>query len=228
MAKAGRRSTTKGRFDAASTRQKLVEAAFQILSQDGFTHASARTIATRAGSNPALVFYYFDSVNDLLVAALAHSSRTQRDRYQRALADVTSLLELVTAVESELREDFDTGHVKVLAELVAASAHDEELRDAVLAEVDPWLRFTEDAVDRVLRANGLEGAIPSSQVAFLLVSLFLGMEQLGSLVSYEREASLFADLFGSARNLAGLVTGWTTTPTRPPPPSVLGDGDGAW
>ena len=41
-----------------------------------------------------------------------------------------------------------SGHVKVLAELVGASAGDRRLADAVGAMVDPWLALTERTMER--------------------------------------------------------------------------------
>jgi AcrR family transcriptional regulator len=142
MAKSGRRSTTGGTETATSKRDGLVAAAFQALREEGFARTSARGIASRAGCNSALVFYYFDSVNDLLVEALAHSSRTQLAKYEEAFAGATRLDELVASVQGRLRDDMVSGHVKVLAELIGASSSDQQLRAAVLAQVAPWMELT--------------------------------------------------------------------------------------
>src|SRR4051794_28238681 len=112
MAKSGRRSTTRADDSSTAKRDRLVDAAFEVLRDDGFARASARAIGGRGGFNPALIFYYFDSVNDLLVGALARSSRAQLDRYEAALAGVTTLPDLVAAVQQQLADDRDSGHVK--------------------------------------------------------------------------------------------------------------------
>ncbi len=87
MAKAGPKRTpptpTAGRSDA--TRRALVEAAVESLRIDGFSGASARAIAARAGVNQALVFYHFGSVADLLLAALDDVSARRRSRYATAV-----------------------------------------------------------------------------------------------------------------------------------------------
>jgi AcrR family transcriptional regulator len=67
---------------AEETRQALVSAAVQVLRQEGFAAATARTIASRAGCNQALVFYHFGSVVDLLLAALDAVSEERRRRYE--------------------------------------------------------------------------------------------------------------------------------------------------
>ena len=204
MVKSGRRPQSEASREANPTRQRLVVAAFETLRDEGSAHASARAVANRAGLTPALVFYHFGSVNALLVAALAHSSDTQLERYKEALAEVQTLPELVAAAEGQLRADFDSGHVRVMAELVSASAADEELRAQVLAQMQPWLAFTEETLERVMEPLGLIPVIPPEQMAFLIVAQFLGMELLATQVGDE---DFIEDLFGSAKRVAGLFGG---------------------
>jgi AcrR family transcriptional regulator len=202
--KAGRKSQVGGGREVSATRERLVRAAFETLRDEGFGQASARAIAARGGFNPASIFYYFDSVNDLLVEALAHSSRTQLVRYQESLADVGTIAELVQVAEDQLREDFDSGHVKVLAEMVSASAADQELRTEVLAQLQPWMAFTEETLERVLVPSGLINVVSPEQGAFAVVALFVGMELLAG-VGNQGDEDFIADLFDATHHLTGLL-----------------------
>jgi AcrR family transcriptional regulator len=202
MAKSGRRSGAKGGDATSAKRDQLVEAAFITLRDEGFAHASARAIAGRAGANAGLIFYYFDSVNDLLVEALARSSRTQLASYEVGLADVTTLPDLVASVDQRLQADRQSGHVKVLAELIGAGSSDEHLRQAVLDQVKPWMEFTERTVARVLGGTGLTGLVPPRQISFVIVSLFLGMELLAGVAD---DDEVVEGLFGSAHRLSVLL-----------------------
>jgi AcrR family transcriptional regulator len=202
VAKSGRRSGPKASASSHDKRDQLIDAAFETVRQEGFAHASARAIAGRGGFNAALIFYYFASVNDLLVAALARSSRTQLERYEAALADVTTLPELVAAVQEQLRDDRESGHIKVLAELIGAGSSDERLREAVLGQVKPWTEFTERTLNRVLGDSGLAGLVPPGQLSFVIVSLFLGMELLGGVAGDDEVVDA---LFGSAHRLSSLL-----------------------
>ena len=56
------------------TRERIVEAAFETLRTRGYAGASTRAVAAAGGFNPALIFYYFENLQDLLVTALAESS----------------------------------------------------------------------------------------------------------------------------------------------------------
>jgi AcrR family transcriptional regulator len=200
MAKSGRKSTTRGA--TSDTRDRLVDAAFRVVREQGFAHASARAIADRAGVNSALVFYYFDSVNALLVEALTRSSRAQLAKYEAAVADVVRPAELVAAVRERLADDMASGHVKVLAELLGASSSDEHLRAAVFEQVEPWMEFTRRTLERVLAASGLTGLVPVEQMAFVVVSLFLGMELL---VAGADNEEIVRQLFDSTQGLVRLL-----------------------
>lgn len=218
MAKPGRRSAGKGTTSGTATRERLVDAAFGTLGEHGYVGTSARAIATRAGCNSALIFYYFDSVDDLLVEALAWSSRMQLAEYERTLADVTELDELITAVRRRLQGDMASGHVKVLAELLGASSSDPHLRMAVFALVTPWLALTERTLGRVLAAHGLGGLVPVEQLSFLVVSLFLGMELLADATGDDETIDR---LFASAHRLTGVLAALRPpgAPRPPGPPS---------
>lgn len=109
--------------------------------EEGYARASARAIATRAGGNAALVLYYFDTADGLLLAALARSSDVQLERYRETLAEVTTIEGLVAAVQDRVHDDMASGHVKVLVELVelvGAGSSDPALRAGVFDLVGPW------------------------------------------------------------------------------------------
>jgi DNA-binding transcriptional regulator YbjK len=203
MAKSGPRPTLRGSHSSTAKRDRVIDAAFQTLREEGFTHASARAVATRGGFNSGLIFYYFDSMNDLLVEALARSSRVQLAKYQDALADVTELTELIASVRARLRDDMASGHVKVLVELVGAGSSDERLRAAVFEQVEPWIKFTEQTLERVVGASELRGFVPADQLSFAVVSLFLGMELLVELSGGD---GMVNGLLDSVQQLAGLVS----------------------
>ena len=66
-----------------TTREKLLRATQEGLVADGIAGLSARTVATRAGVNQALVFYHFGTMSELVEAAagaLADESLTPLSR----------------------------------------------------------------------------------------------------------------------------------------------------
>ena len=78
MARSGAKRGVGSRSSTGSeeTRRALVRGAIEALRDEGFSGASAREIARRAGCNQGLVFYHFGSVTNLLLAALDEVERT--------------------------------------------------------------------------------------------------------------------------------------------------------
>jgi AcrR family transcriptional regulator len=192
MAKSGVRSRGT-RSTGEQTRRRVVDAALETLKSQGFAGASARAIARTGGFNQALVFYYFGSVNELLVAALDATSESRMQRYRAALDDVASLPDLFRVAMSIYAEDLDAGHIKVLAELMAASSTFPELKAAIIARIEPWVRLTEEVIGRHVEGSPFAQLLPPRDVAYAIVALYLGLEMLANLDdTRERAASLFA------------------------------------
>ena len=202
MAKSGRRPSRDASDEGSSKRQSLVDAAFQVVHNQGYSRASARAIAEKAGCNSALVFYYFESVDDLLVEALAASGRAQLVKYEAALAGIDALAELVEAVRVRVADDLASGHVKVLTELIGACSSNERLREKVFAQVTPWLTLTEATLVRVLSNHGLGGLVSARQVAVVVVSMFLGLELF---TDVSGDDGLVDGLFESVRGVVSLL-----------------------
>jgi len=83
-------------------RQALVEAAAALLVEGGFEALRHRAVAERAGLPLASTTYYFDSLDDLVAAAVAHHGRTELVRGRALLVElpteprgVESVIELV-------------------------------------------------------------------------------------------------------------------------------------
>ena len=57
------------------TKEKIVEGAYRALVRDGYARTTVKDIAAAAGVAPGLVHYYFDTKEELLVAAIEHGCR---------------------------------------------------------------------------------------------------------------------------------------------------------
>jgi DNA-binding transcriptional regulator YbjK len=69
-------------------RQALVEAAAELLVERGFDALRHRAVAERAGLPLASTTYYFDSLDDLVAAAVEHHGRTELVRGADLLAEL--------------------------------------------------------------------------------------------------------------------------------------------
>ena len=187
-----------------ATRQQLIEAAIDTLKDHGYAGASARVIAERAGVNQALIFYHFDSVTGLLLAALDAVSATRQARYGAAVAGVDSPAGLVGVASSIYSEDLNAGHVAVLVAMIAGAATTPGLGEEVAKRIAPWTSFARDAVAGVLGDSPVGALVPAETVGFAVVALYLGMEMLTHL---DGDRAPAAALFDQALQLAGILGG---------------------
>ena len=193
---AGERPNEDGRSE--QTRRKLVEAVRAVLVEEGFAGASTRAIAAHAGVNQALVFYHFDGVEPLLLAALDASSAERLVAYRAAVDEAGSLPELVAALGPLLVEDEASGHMTVLTELVGASLSRSDLRRAMIERAAPWRQLTEEAATRFLA--GTPFAPAADDVASLTVAVGLGLNMFARL---DPEAARLPNLAKLAALLSG-------------------------
>jgi len=181
----------------------MVEAALATLIEEGYAGTSARAIATRGGFNPALTFYHYGSVDQLLLAALDKSSQERLERYRGLASSAVPPHELVRAAANLFREDVEGGHVVAVTELIGASLGRPELRAELVARMRPWLELTSEAIRRHLAGSPLSAlAQVAEPAAFAVVSLYLGLNVLSRL---EPDLSQVEVLFELAEQLSHLV-----------------------
>jgi len=200
-----RTSTTKGRGE--ETRARIVQAAVEALKREGFGGASARAIARTGGFNQALVFYHFGSVRDLLLAALDETSARRMARYREVVDDADDLQELVAAATEVYREDLASGHIKVLAEVIAGASSMPELGSEIVRRIEPWIDFTSDAITRVSGTLPFPIPVPPEDAAFGIVALFLGIELLTHLDGDGARSDRLFELGSQLATTAALLFG---------------------
>jgi AcrR family transcriptional regulator len=204
MAKAGVTSqgAASGSKKSIRTRQALIDATIQSLREEGFSGASARAIADRAGLNQGLVFYHFGSVVDLLLAALDEVSKVRMEKYSTAMTQVSSPTELLGLATQIFQDDLDTGYVTVLVEMIGGAASTPGLGAEIASRITPWFTFAQDALDQTFGGTPVASLLPSSDVAYMLVAFYLGLEMLTHLDG-DREPAL--RLFNHAQQFVSLI-----------------------
>lgn len=136
-------------------RARFVDAAEAILREEGHQGISARLVAARAGLKSQLLYYYFRTIDDLLLAVVDRVNERRQSRFEDALASPEPLRALWLASS-------DPSAAALAAELTAIASH----RDAVRARIidsarDFRLRQTE-AVARLLPQADAAGAACSA------------------------------------------------------------------
>jgi AcrR family transcriptional regulator len=163
---------------AQDTKAQIAQAALEALRTVGFSGATSRVVARIGGFNQALIFYHYGTLENLLLAALDLTSEERLARYRDAVDETDTLEELMQVARRIYREDSESGHVAVISQLVAGSMARPELAKGVLERVEPWLDFCEQAIRKVVAGSALEVALPIRELAYGVVSFYLGANLL--------------------------------------------------
>jgi len=183
-----------GRPGGAATRERIVEAALQTLKDEGFAGASSRAIARAGGFNQALIFYHFGSVEDLLLAALDKTSAERLERYRAEVGKANTAEQLAAVAAEVYKEDRDQGHMTVVSQMVAGSVAKPELAKELLARMEPWIDLCEEALRKALAQTPAPQVVPLRELAYAVVTFYLGLNLLTHLDDRQRTEALVARL----------------------------------
>jgi AcrR family transcriptional regulator len=166
-------------------RQHIVEATTGCLRERGFAGATTAAIAAAANVNQGVIFYHFSSLANLFAEVLEKCSSERLAAYRAAFdsLDAGAGFDALLIRTVELfREDLASGHVAVLTELVAGSAVIDELRPRLRTHLRNWTELVREIVEQRVAGTPIESLLPPmSQLAVLLVSVYLGAELVTTL-----------------------------------------------
>ena len=184
------------------TKDRIVEATLTVLKSSGYAGASARAIAAEGGFNQALIFYHFGSVREVLLAALDRTSAVRMTAYREAAAAAPDVPALVEVAGTIYREDLASGHITVLAELIAGASADPELGPEIVTRIAPWIDLAREQIERVTSGSPLGQLVPADDAAYAIVAQFLGLEMLTHL---DRSTDRAERLFRLAASFVGVA-----------------------
>jgi AcrR family transcriptional regulator len=159
-----------------TTREKLLDATAEVLAGEGLTAVSARSIATRAEVNQALVFYHFGSVAELVEESLRRSADLAVGTYRNRFDDVTSFTELIELGREVHRAERERGNVARMAQVMAGAQNDETLARAGRYAIDLLTRQLENVLNRLLAGSALRGLVDPADLARAVAAAFIGLE----------------------------------------------------
>lgn len=139
----------KSKADDGGARQRLIEAAIQIMHDEGYAAATSRRVAAKAGVKQALVYYYFPTMDDLFIEMLRSGAEVTLEEMRGVLL-ADDPLRALWQINSDPRKTV------LSAEFMALANH----RKAIGAELKAYSERVRDiesaAVTLVLRANGVD------------------------------------------------------------------------
>jgi AcrR family transcriptional regulator len=187
------------------TRARIVTAALQALRDNGIAGISARTIARHGGFNQALIFYHFGSVEGLLMAVARHESERRSALYAPALREATSLPELVAVARRLHDEEFASGSVAALTQMLAGAARSDDLARGIWEALDPWTTLVGETIERLLAETPYREVLPVADLTSAVTALFLGIELLTGLDPNAHGSTIFTTMESVAAVVDGLL-----------------------
>jgi AcrR family transcriptional regulator len=167
---------TRTRPTRAETRQRVLDAAFEVFSRQGIAASSLSQVAAAAGLTKGAVYSSFDSKDELVLALMEEHAG---HRIQASLDAVDGagredlLVQLASVLVHEMR--VDAGWHRLLAEYFAMAHHDEAKRVALQRRRREVRETVARAVDRVAAEVGFALPMPADEFAIVLLALSNGL-----------------------------------------------------
>ncbi|WP_241840426.1 TetR/AcrR family transcriptional regulator [Frankia sp. CcI49] len=184
------------RHQAASARQRILDATEQLIIGEGYAAVTVRRVAREAHVAPTLVQYYFPTLDDLFLAVLRRSSDLEMQR-QYAVLDGTHPLRALW----EFGRDPGTA---LITEFMALANH----RKTIRAEISKIAEQYRKAQLEFLAANatGEDIALPGVSPVALLVLMtmiargFMMENSLGVTVGHAEALAAVEDILAAVEN----------------------------
>lgn len=159
-----------------ATRQKIVDAAREVLIAHGHAGASTRAVAEAAGVNLSQVHYHFGGRHGLLLEVLAQENEALLERQRALYAAPGPLSEKWRIACDFLDKDLGSGYVRVLWELWAAGLTDRELASGWSEAMRGWRDLLESVFAAWADELQIDLPLRPRALATLVANLFEGIE----------------------------------------------------
>jgi AcrR family transcriptional regulator len=166
----------RSRVGREATREALIEATAQIMVDEGYAAATSRRVAAKAGVKPALVHYYFPSMDDLLVAVLRDKAETNLQRQRQAMAEAEPLHALWQLSGAQ--------DARLFTEFLAMANHRKAVRSEISSYAMRFRDLEEGAMTLALKARGID------LESFPPVVMSMIMGSLARMVLHERSLGI--------------------------------------
>jgi AcrR family transcriptional regulator len=157
----------------SKTRAQLLDAAEQLLLEEGYAAVTSRRVGAKAGLKPQLVHYYFRTMDDLFLEVFRRRADESLAHFERTVAADNSFRTL-------WRLNADPRGAAFMTEFVALANH----RKSIRTEIARYAERSRAAQLVALTAALVEAGIPEDQ--FPPIAALLLMTGLSQILALER------------------------------------------
>jgi TetR/AcrR family transcriptional regulator len=175
----------------SATKTKLLDAAEQLMVDEGYAAVTSRRVGTKAGIAAQLVHYYFRTMDDLFLEVIRRRSEAGLAEFARAIEGDVSLRQLW---------DFQAGRAasRMEIEFAALANHRKVVGEEIAKYGERFRHLHADGVARALDRLGISHEICPPQVLTLLmtgVAQILALEEgLGMDAGHKQTKAFVAQL----------------------------------
>jgi AcrR family transcriptional regulator len=165
--------------ESSKTRALLLDATETLMLDEGYAAVSSRRVAATADVKPALVHYYFPTMDDLFVALFRRGAERNMERFERA-ARSDQPLRALWQLGKEQRDGL------LVIEFAALSRHRTAIRAEIASFARKYRQLQVRTIRRVLEDQGIgEDVVTPEAVAVIMTGVATTM-------TLERELGLSA------------------------------------
>lgn len=128
--------------ESSATRTLILDAADQLLAEEGYAAVSTRKVAARAGLKPSLVHYYFPTTDDLWLAVFRRGAEKSDEMLEAALTSDNPLKALWQYLA-------DTSRTAQTLEIMALANHRKAVRAEIAVHSEQMRRRQVEALTRI-------------------------------------------------------------------------------
>ena len=193
----------------AKNRGLLLDAAEQLMFQEGYAAVTSRRLASRAGLKPQLVHYYFRTMDELFLEVF-------RRRAEEGLQVQAQALQSPQPLWALWRFGTDPAFTRISMEFMALANHRKEMRAEIAYYAERFREEQRQAVTAALQRYDVDtGDMPPVVWTVLMTSLsrFLVLEQAvgisgGHAETLELVESYLRRLEGEPQPIPGVPPAW--------------------
>jgi AcrR family transcriptional regulator len=207
----------------AKNRGLLLDAAEQLMLEEGYAAVTSRRLASRAGLKPQLVHYYFRTMDELFLEVF-------RRRAEEGLQVQAQALQCPQPLWALWRFGTDPAFTRISMEFMALANHRKEMRAEIAYYAERFREEQRQAVADALQHYGAASEdVPPVVWTVLMTSLsrFLVLEQAvgiagGHAETLELVESYLRRLEGEPQPVAGMPPTWVVHQDRNEQSAPLG------
>jgi AcrR family transcriptional regulator len=163
-----------------SIRARLVEAAADVFSEQGYERARVQDIARAAGLTTGAIYANFRDKADLLVAAIALGGDRVKREVAAAARQGRSAIELYELMARALGGTRTRGRRRLLSEALAAARRDRDVARRVRALVTGIEDELAHVVEQARADGAVAGDVDTGALVRFGLALSLGVQQLAA------------------------------------------------